>query len=394
MFCRNWQSSDRILIFTTDGATEKNWSPDGHKDGCEGLESRLQRLNLPAPVSRKRIPEGKSEAEIWEIFSIIENELQSGDNVVFDITHAFRSIPMLAIVVLHYAKAIKNVALKGIYYGALEALGSLSYVESLPLDKRRVPIFDLTSFSNLLDWSLAIDRFLGAGDASLACSLAGLESSCAAPETSVEDQPSSEMAGIATSLARFSKALATCRGPEIGPAVASLREEVKLCAERTLPPPFIPLLDRVRSQMSVFDGDEIHDGIRAAKWCLDHNLIQQGYTILQEFIITFLTKSIGRKTLNLYHRTIAAQSIKIFKQSLPEDTWKGAASENPAMTKSFLEYLKERPQLAEVYEELSPYRNDLNHAGFREQKKQKPFTSEDFTRELDELIKKVENAIV
>ena len=90
-----------------------------------GLEKCLSEIKLPCPVTRVEIPEGKSEAEIWEIFNIVFGSLEREDEVVFDITHAFRSIPMLAIVILNYAKMMKKVTLSGIYYGAFEVLGNI-----------------------------------------------------------------------------------------------------------------------------------------------------------------------------------------------------------------------------------------------------------------------------
>lgn len=38
-----------------------------------------------------------------------------GDEIIFDITHSFRSIPMLAITIMNYAKVLKNCKLKEVY---------------------------------------------------------------------------------------------------------------------------------------------------------------------------------------------------------------------------------------------------------------------------------------
>ncbi|MFH0822118.1 MAG: TIGR02221 family CRISPR-associated protein [Pseudomonadota bacterium] len=390
LFCGDWNENDRILIFTTDEAERKNWIENGHDDGCPGLERCLQDLNLPMIPQSVRIPDGRSEDEIWEIFLTIDRQLHTGDEVIFDVTHAFRSIPMLAIVVLQYAKVIKNVALKGIYYGALEVLGRPNEIDVIPLEQRLVRIFDLTPFSNLLDWSLAIDRFLGAGDASPACALAGLTSTCEPTDSSMGHAGSPEMAGIAKALEDFSKALSTCRGPDIVPAVGALKEQIALSEKKDLHPPFKPLLERLQTEMGAFGGDEVRDGIRAAKWCRDHNLIQQGYTILEESIITYLTKFAGRNPLKRFHRTMAGKAIYIFHTGLPQESWDKEASENPDMINTYLGCLANRPELAVVFNELSEYRNDLNHAGYRKKRK----TAFEFTGQLKEFIRRVEQAII
>ncbi|MGB9617916.1 MAG: TIGR02221 family CRISPR-associated protein, partial [Desulfomonilaceae bacterium] len=125
--CMEWSDQDRILIFTTEGSRTKNWEDSGATDvegnPLEGLAARLNALPLRVPFCNVMIPDGKIQEEIWEIFQALLANLMEGDEVVFDITHSFRSIPMLVLVVLNYAKVVKKVTLRGIYYGALEALG-------------------------------------------------------------------------------------------------------------------------------------------------------------------------------------------------------------------------------------------------------------------------------
>ncbi len=207
MNCQDWSSEDRILIFTTSEAFERNWLDNGHlingeKQQREGLAQRLKKLNLEVPIRNVLIPEGKSEAEIWKIFEILFDNIQTNEKIVFDITHSFRSIPMLAMVVLNYGKVIKGINILGIYYGAFEVLGSLKEAGKIPLEDRRVPLFDLTPFDNLLDWSLAIDRFLGSGDAIPIYELAKKEVSPLLRKSEGKD----ELAGVIKNLADTLKA--------------------------------------------------------------------------------------------------------------------------------------------------------------------------------------------
>jgi len=65
----------------------------------------------------KEIPDGKDTDEIWEIFDIIYNALEEDDNIYIDITHSFRYLPMLLLVLLNYAKYLKNIKIKQITYG-------------------------------------------------------------------------------------------------------------------------------------------------------------------------------------------------------------------------------------------------------------------------------------
>jgi len=146
MNCMDWQNQDRVVIFTTQKAFRQNWKDDGHRNPetgekipVQGLETCIKNIEGRFSLDQQLIKDGSNEKEIWEIFTQVFESIRDGDEIIFDITHAFRSIPMLAIVVLNYAKIMKKASLKGIYYGAMESLGSLSEARKLPLEKRIVP---------------------------------------------------------------------------------------------------------------------------------------------------------------------------------------------------------------------------------------------------------------
>ena len=94
LFCKDWNQEDRICIFTTNAAETKNWNDNGHvrkyASECKGLKSCIDQFNLDVDVRNISIPEGKNEKEIWEVFQIIYDCINLNDEVIFDITHAFR----------------------------------------------------------------------------------------------------------------------------------------------------------------------------------------------------------------------------------------------------------------------------------------------------------------
>lgn len=370
LFCQGWQPEDRILILTTEDATRKNWVDHGHRDRDgqplkrEGLEKRLGMLSLQAQVMRVSIPEGKNEDEIWQIFDMLFGHFQEGDLVVFDITHAFRSIPMLAIVALNYAKVLKQVSLQGIYYGAFEVLGSVREVEKMPLDNRRVPLFDLAPFDTLLDWGTAVDRFLGAGDAG---PVAGLAQGVVQPilrHTRGQDAAARAIRSLAQRLEDFTRAMATCRGPRIPEIVQLLSQNLETTLAQEIIKPLKPLLRQLADKLAEFKGDFTRDGLQAAQWCLDHNLIQQGFTILQEFLISYITRQNGLDYQNKKHRGITSQAVTITRKNLPRNEWHAPALDYPEITQAMINFYQAHPQLAQIYADLSQYRNDINHAAF------------------------------
>ena len=112
--CRDWDSSDKAIIFITNEAKKANW----YNKTDENRRLKILLENTQLDSSGVLIPTGQNEEEIWEIFHTIINNIEEGDKIVLDITHALRYIPMLATIILDYAKVVKNIEILGIYYGA------------------------------------------------------------------------------------------------------------------------------------------------------------------------------------------------------------------------------------------------------------------------------------
>jgi CRISPR-associated Csx2 family protein len=366
--CRSWTPEDRILILTTDKAHSKNWIDNGHERNGEtlareGLETRLRKLNLQVEPKSIHIPEGFSEEELERIFQMMYDQLGYGDQVFFDITHAFRHISMQALVVLHYAKVLKNIEVKGIYYGAFEAIGEPREVARMAPEERRAPILDLRYFDTLLDWSQGVYSFANAGDASLCSRLAETGVHGVLAETRGKNEEAQVIKGVAKRMTDFTKDLATCRCRNISKSAADLKDLASKCSESTMLPAFKPLVEKIREEVKEFDGDEILDGVRAARWCFTHNLIQQGCTILSETVISQLCRLMGLNPEIQNDRELASAAVTIFAKKIPQEEWNRVSSENPDRTRACLDALDRRRKLVEIHRNLSRLRNDINHGG-------------------------------
>lgn len=379
--CSGWSDNDRILIFTTDEAYRKNWLDDGHKErnGAvlkrQGLKRCLEAIGTSATIQNVLIPEGRNEDEIWAIFMSIFSRLDQGDEVVFDITHSFRSIPMLVMIVVHYAKTLKKVTLGSIDYGALEALGSLEAVRAMDVKDRNVPIFDLTPFDKLLDWTLAIDRFLETGDARAAAELARTESS---------RDSSGTVSEVAEKMLEFTMNIATCRGRSLSDSAMALKQAVRDCEANDARPAFKDLMHLLEQGLDDFRGDEVTDGIAAARWCLRHKLIQQGLTILQETLVSHLARSAGLDPHDRRVRETGPGSVVCVNKN--EKDWTGKSAEFLETTRKYVETLRENSELRKLFKKpwnkLKAYRNDVDHAGYG-----------DNPKKADEFEKALENTI-
>jgi CRISPR-associated DxTHG motif protein len=352
--CSDYGEGDRVFIFTTPSAKKANWVDNGHIDratnipkGSKGLYQCFRDLGLD--LNPIEIPEGKSEQQIWEIFQKVYACIEEGDEITFDITHAFRSIPMLTMVLINYAKLLKNIKLKGIYYGAFE------------VEDEQKPIWDLTAFSQLQDWTNAANGFVNYGNAKAVKNLA--QQTVLPILRNQHHQHVSiarELDKLAKNIESVSDHILTNRGAEIVEARVfdRLFANLENLSDDDFIPPFQPILEKVKDKISIFNRHcNIHNGFAAVQWCLDHDLIQQGYTLLQECIISWIAELAGLDMKNKEHRDQVAGAIFTINHKIHEDYEK---------YQSVIKVLP--PELASVYDSLSNDRNDINHAGFSRNK--------------------------
>src|SRR5690625_970631 len=81
---------------------------------------------------------------------------------------------MLSIVLLYYAKSLKNIKVDYILYGAFEGVGVPAYKidEKIPDPEKRVAtLFDLTAFSAIQSWTFAAESFIKTGNTNTITSL-------------------------------------------------------------------------------------------------------------------------------------------------------------------------------------------------------------------------------
>lgn len=138
--CIEFFEPERLYLVMTDEAEAKHFHSIV-KDKCDVI-----------PV---KIPRGVSEDEIWTIFNIIENAIEANNEIVIDVTHSFRSLPIISMAVAQYLSVVKNVKINKIVYGAYEAKD----------ENNKTPVFELTSFLDIINWTSSINEFLKFGNA-------------------------------------------------------------------------------------------------------------------------------------------------------------------------------------------------------------------------------------
>lgn len=319
------------------------------------------------PVELVTVPVGKNEEEIWQIFEQVFSLLQEEDNLYFDITHGFRSLPLLAMTVLNYAKAMKNITVCAISYGALEALGTVREVKNMSLADRNVPVFDLVSFDRLQDWVIGVDRFIASGETEHIRKLTDLNIQPILKATKGKHDDAQAIRELSKHLSNFSTALNTCRGLEISDCASLVNKSLQQIKNANLIRPLKPVLEKIEPVLADFPGEAIADGLAAAQWCYTHNLYQQGYTILNETMTTFVVnQALGTDGKDKQDRDLVNQCAKIILGKIPEAEWHSPAKDDPARTKEMIDRMQPQRELLKELSSLNDIRNDINHAGYRE----------------------------
>ena len=378
IFGGDFTDKDKAVIFLTQQAKETNWTK---------LREEVGKRNPTFTLTPVSIPEGHTEEEIWAIFEIVYSQLQDKDHVILDVTHAFRSIPMLGIVLLNYAKFLKDIHVDGIYYGAFEVLGRPDEVSTLPMEQRNAPIFNLTAFDQLQQWSAGADSFVSGGNPKKIAYLLRQWAKPLLSESKGENSLAQTTRNLASNLEKSYNQLSTVRGKEIheGKSFRNAYREIQELTRSTPIPALPPLLQRLQEKFTGFLQNECLNGLKGARLCLDFQLVQQGITLLQETIVTHLAEITPKLNhLDKQHRELVSSALHIYVQSIPESQWNETACRNKALVLKILNCPKTRI-LGPLYRNLSKLRNDINHGGYIQ-----PTKAERFEKQLSQYLDEAE----
>ncbi len=388
----------RVVIFLTKDARNSNWSL---KDNREGLYEVLERLKSEVDFEYNvfgiDIPDVRNEEDIWKIFKIVGENIPDNTEVIFDITHAFRFLPMLGITLVNYLRFVKNITLSGIYYGAVEMIGSMGDIQEMTPESRKVPILDLTPFEYIMRFTNATSDFVNYGSSSSLKDVI-IESEGRYPYVNGSNKAAFDMfRNFADKLDTVAMSLKTNRGLSIyeGTIFNELRDSIQKMESidnNDMVHFLLPVLERVEEKVSGFRNNNIYNGIEAARWCIEHNLIQQGITILHETMITIACAHIGIDYTLREWREFAGKALNLVgrfgRNAQLEYLGVRILELDSNKTHAFWKFLgkDDLSEFVAIYMMIMEYRNFINHAGTLAIDKKQP---EDFVKLLHEAYKKI-----
>ena len=352
---RFYPDSD-MKVLVTDKAREMHWA-----------RFRRQAEDYVDKLEAVEIPDGADENELWSLFQTVVDTVAEREEVIFDITHGYRSLPFLSLLAVAYLRQIKQIDLRAVFYGNFEA-------RDRSVEPQRTPVIDLSDFVSLFDWMTAADRFVRFGDATdLAERLRAAkpdqnQQPDSLPEVITADmlrkaetvpnrsQQANRLARVANSLEKVSKALRLIRPNEAMDASANLERQlsdpVVTYSIESNARPFVLLTESIKKEykrLALSSSHQREQPVSAlnyerdmVNWLLEHQQYAQAMAIAREWIPSWVM--LHMKIYDFADRYQRDRAVAILSGSIdcPIDQIEEARN---------------------IYEKLRRVRNDLLHAG-------------------------------
>jgi len=333
-----WLQPETTCVLLTERARARHW---------DNLRQRLQGHTQIVEVD---IPDGKSKEELWEIFEAISEVVQEGDEIAFDITHGFRSLPMIALLTIAYLKQVKGVKVQHVVYGVYER------------DNPMAPILDLTPFANLLDWLAAAKMFMATGDSSeLGQLIQEIQNDAYRNRKAYSENLPLALKNFGAALAEVSDDLLLARVPNLPDSIRRLaqRQSEAKTEVGQWARPLTLLLDKIAAAYAPFQDDSLPTQAKLIRWYLNHNHIVQAMTLAREWVVSYYAQQ------------------KSLSRDDAEDELNQRANN------------QESDELVQLWSSIRNIRNDLAHCGFGREERQ-VLSATSIRQNAEEVVQQIE----
>ncbi len=396
-YCKDWGEGDAILIFATATAKKRNWQDNGHRGETnplynQGLDSRLKTLNLNPSLRIEciKIDEVEDESDIWNLFATVNKEIKDNHylKIYFDITHAFRFIPMFAMSLFNYSQFVNGTEVVSVKYAKLDSMDNPSEIRETPLKNREIQtVLDLTSLVRLQDWTFAAGQYLNAGSVKKLIEIKD--------KNIIKSQTLNDIIDL---LNIVIKERQTCRGINIHNSDNLYQLKDKLAnyfdnntTTTTSDEPLVGILEKVGDSLVDFDDTKnVMNGFYAAKWCCNNGLYQQTITMLRENYITFFCEKYDLNITSERDRYVVELALNQRCDHISDEKLRiDKRFDSPELVDLKDTILKDNliqghgNFLIKTYRDIRNYRNNFNHNGMNE----KPIPPDDIENDIKKFVK-------
>lgn len=399
-----WGQDDCLIVFATPKAKADNWDQTT-------MERKHGEKNIPYETLEAALTSGREKftfsyrfeliesehatetADQWKLFNQITKWIDDGDEVYFDISYGFRFLPLMASAIWTYLRTLRrNVKLGGVYYGNYEARR-----KDVQSGKEIAPIVDLTSMVKLGEWANAVTLFDRAGDLSMLEELMRETWKAVYRSPSIESGTVQLIRKIINELRYLVESLATCRMAAPIPLPSDKNADDKADGRKDkstfarveklavffeeLNQYAVPSDNELAPITSLFGkigqlveqlrtGDRLQHYWSAARWCVDHNRIQQAYTFLLEGVVSkicievFGEEKIGDDKTRMLVTTL----IHLINQEKKDEIMSLPTKYPSNIWNPLYEYvMKLEKSIVGILDALRNFRNDMMHGGMNNQ---------------------------
>lgn len=348
---------DEMVVFLTREAKQQQW------------DSFLQQANHSLKVHPQLIPLGESVDELWLIFDQMAALVQPGEKIAFDITHGLRSSPLVGLLVAAYLHSGFEVDIMALHYGAYD-------VRDRTTTPHRTPIFDLTAMLKLLDWSLAAERFNRTGDSASLASLLEIEKKEIAlnlggnKKSMAVYAPLSQLSGKLKDVSQSLNLIRTHQSmQDAGLLTQKIIETSQLLKKSPSTRPVALLMQRIEEtyQPIALESQNplefIHKQYALINWYLDREQWAQAITTAREWMVNLFMFHL--KLYDFSNRNLRERVEKVIN-SEAFDFRSARSKPHQTFTPIFLAHIPDIETLLDLWNAMAEIRNDIDHAGFRE----------------------------
>ena len=288
---------DRIFVFGTDDAEEQNWNDreasELHRDNCylcktpnitiqtpknTGLQKCLNELfqNKNAPsIEWVPINSDLNTSSQWKDFQTILEKIPAESKLIIDMTHGFRSVPILISSAIHFLKLTKKIDVQYVLYGVFNH------------EKKTSEIVNYVDFYEINDWTEAVSRLVDQADARMLSEVAQKESIIRL-STQIQDTK------LPQALDDLTNSIRNVEANVISDKAQTALEIVKIIKTEANDVLTKMLMGMIEDKFAILAATPPLNGeysenyftvqIALAKLLIEHKLYMQAYTIMEESI--------------------------------------------------------------------------------------------------------------
>lgn len=317
-------------------------------DNWFGLQERLSRLGKPPiPVD---ITEGRTEEDQWRTFAALASEIAPETEIVIDITHALRSIPVIGVALATYLQQTRGVKVKEIVYGAHELKDR---------EANTTPVVNVSPFLEMVEWVTAARMLSVSGDSRLLADL--LQSKTADGRAR---KHGNALSRLGNRLRETSEAIALNRPKEVADRARKVIAAIDALPDTFEPAsaPFPLIRDAVQRTYEPIQAEGLEGVLQLVEWYIERGRILQAVTLASEWLISFTGERLQQPFEKRADRERISGSL-----SAAARRRRGAQTEEGDPKRECLDLSSAQYEsLVQEWNWFSELRNDLAHCGYRE----------------------------